>query len=49
MTFEATYYRHKATGAIEAEGIQALLNASLAAGGTHPGLGAPFSRLTGGQ
>ena len=33
LNFEATYYNHKIKGAIQAEDIQALLNACLAAGG----------------
>jgi iron complex outermembrane receptor protein len=49
LTLEATYYHHKINGAIAAEDIQALLNACLAAGGTDPGLCAPFSRLPGGN
>jgi iron complex outermembrane receptor protein len=49
MTFEATYYHHKIKGAIQAEDIQALLNACLAAGGTDPTLCAPFSRIASGD
>jgi iron complex outermembrane receptor protein len=49
MSFEATYYNHKVKGAIQAEDIQALLNACLAAGGTDPALCAPFSRIASGD
>jgi iron complex outermembrane receptor protein len=49
VTFEATYYHHKIKGAIEAEDIQALLDACLAAGGTTPTLCAPFSRISTGD
>jgi iron complex outermembrane recepter protein len=49
LTFEATYYHHKVKGAIEAEDIQALLNACIAAGGTDPNLCAPFTRGAGSQ
>jgi iron complex outermembrane receptor protein len=49
LNFEATYYNHKVKGAIQAEDIQALLNACLGAGGTDPALCAPFTRGAGGQ
>ena len=49
LTFEATYYNHKVKGAIEAEDIQQLLNACLAAGGTDPALCQPFTRGAGAQ
>ena len=49
LNFEATYYNHKVKGAIQAEDIQALLNACLGAGGTDPTLCAPFTRGAGGQ
>ncbi len=49
LNFEATYYHHKVKGAIQAEDIQALLNACLAAGGTDPSLCAPFTRGAGSQ
>ena len=44
LTAEATYYHHKITGAIQAEDLQALLNACLAAGGTDAQLCSPFTR-----
>jgi iron complex outermembrane receptor protein len=47
---EATYYNIKVKGAIEAEDIQALLNACLSTGGgTSPSLCAPFTRMPGGN
>ena len=47
---EVTYYNMKVKGAIEAEDIQALLNACLSTGGgTNPTLCAPFSRGAGSQ
>ena len=46
LQFEATYYNHKVKGAIQAEDIQQLLNACLAAGGTDPNLCAPFTRIS---
>ncbi len=49
LTFETTYYHHLVKGAIEAEDIQALLNACLAAGGTDPNLCGPFTRGAGSQ
>src|SRR5215472_14500511 len=49
LTLEATYYNHKIKGAIQAEDIQALLDACLAAGGTDPALCAPFSRIASGD
>jgi iron complex outermembrane recepter protein len=49
LNFELTYYNHKVKGAIEAEDIQALLNACIAAGGTDPALCAPFTRGAGSQ
>jgi iron complex outermembrane receptor protein len=50
LTFEATYYNIKVKGAIQAEDIQALLNACLSTGGgTNPGLCAPFTRMAGGN
>ena len=49
LNFEATYYNHKVKGAIQAEDIQALLNACLAAGGTDPALCAPFTRISSGD
>jgi iron complex outermembrane receptor protein len=49
LNFEVTYYNHKVKGAIEAEDIQALLNACIAAGGTNPALCAPFTRGAGAQ
>ena len=49
LTFEATYWNIKVKDAIQAEDIQALLNACLGAGGTDPGLCAPFTRGAGGQ
>ncbi len=44
MDFELSYYNHKIDGAIQANDIQALLNACLAAGGTDPNLCSPFVR-----
>jgi len=49
LSLEATYYNHKIKGAIQAEDIQALLDACLAAGGTDPALCAPFSRIASGD
>lgn len=49
LNFEATYYNHKVKGAIQAEDIQALLNACVAAGGLNPALCAPFTRGAGSQ
>jgi iron complex outermembrane recepter protein len=49
LNFEATYYHHKVKGAIEAEDIQALLDACVAGGGTSPTLCAPFTRGAGSQ
>jgi len=50
LNFEATYYNVKVKGAIQAEDIQALLNACLSTGGgTDPALCAPFSRGAGSQ
>jgi iron complex outermembrane receptor protein len=49
LNFEVTYYNHKVKGAIQAEDIQALLNACIAAGGTDPALCAPFTRGAGAQ
>ncbi|HUI62159.1 MAG TPA: TonB-dependent receptor, partial [Steroidobacteraceae bacterium] len=50
LNFEATYYNIKVKGAIQAEDIQALLNACLSTGGgTDPLLCAPFSRGAGSQ
>ena len=49
LNFEATYYHHKIKGAIQAEDIQALLDACLAAGGTNPTLCGPFSRIASGD
>jgi len=47
---EVTYYNVKVKGAIQAEDIQALLNACLSTGGgTDPALCAPFSRGAGSQ
>lgn len=47
---EATYYNIKVKGAIQAEDIQALLNACLSTGGgTSPTLCAPFTRGAGSQ
>jgi iron complex outermembrane receptor protein len=46
LQFEATYYNHKVKGAIQAEDVQQLLNACLAAGGTDPNLCAPFTRIS---
>jgi len=44
-----SYYHYKIDNAIQAEDIQALLDACLAAGGTSPTLCAPFSRQAGGN
>jgi iron complex outermembrane recepter protein len=50
LNFETTYYNIKVKGAIQAEDIQALLNACLSTGaGTDPVLCAPFSRGAGSQ
>lgn len=49
LSFEASYWNIKVKQAIEAEDIQALLNACLAAGGLDPNLCAPFTRGAGGQ
>ncbi|MGH7747457.1 MAG: TonB-dependent receptor domain-containing protein, partial [Candidatus Dormibacteria bacterium] len=49
LYFEITYYNHKIKGAIEAEDIQALLNACVASGGVDPNLCAPFTRGAGSQ
>ena len=49
LTFEATYYHHKITGAIQAADIQSLLNACLAAGGTDPTLCSGFTRSASGN
>ena len=50
LNAEVTYYNVKVKGAIEAEDIQALLNACLSTGGgTDPALCAPFSRGAGSQ
>jgi iron complex outermembrane receptor protein len=49
LSLEATYYNHKIKGAIQAEDIQALLDACLLAGGTDPALCAPFSRIASGD
>ncbi len=49
LNFEATYYNHKIKGAIQAEDIQALLNACLAAGGTDLTLCGPFKRISSGD
>ena len=50
LNFEATYYNIKVKGAIQAEDIQALLNACLSTGGgTNPALCAPFTRGAGSQ
>jgi len=47
---EVTYYNIKVKGAIQAEDIQALLNACLSTGGgTSPTLCAPFTRMAGGN
>jgi len=47
---EVTYYNVKVKGAIEAEDIQALLDACLSVGaGTSPTLCAPFTRMPGGN
>jgi iron complex outermembrane receptor protein len=44
LTAETTYYHHKVTGAIQAEDLQGLLNACIAAGGTDPVLCSSFTR-----
>ena len=49
LSFEATYWYIRVDQAIQAEDIQALLNACLAAGGVDPSLCAPFSRGAGSQ
>ncbi|MBS0377977.1 MAG: TonB-dependent receptor [Proteobacteria bacterium] len=50
LTLESTYYHHLIKGAIEAEDIQALLNACLSTGGgTDAALCAPFTRGAGSQ
>ena len=50
LNLEATYYNIKVKGAIEAEDIQALLNACLSTGGgTNPVLCGPFTRMPGGN
>ncbi len=49
LNFEATYYHILVKGAIEAEDIQALLNACVASGGTDPNLCKPFTRGAGSQ
>ena len=49
LSFEANYYNHKVKGAIQAEDIQALLNACVLAGGTDRNLCAPFTRGAGSQ
>ncbi|MBV9343448.1 MAG: TonB-dependent receptor [Gammaproteobacteria bacterium] len=49
LSFETSYYHHKVKGAIQAEDIQQLLNACLAAGGLDPNLCAPFTRGAGSQ
>jgi iron complex outermembrane receptor protein len=50
LNFEATYWNIKVTDAIQAEDLQALLNACLSTGGgTDPGLCAPFTRGAGSQ
>jgi len=49
LNFEASYYNHKIKGAIQAEDIQALLNACVLSGGTDPNLCAPFTRGGGSQ
>jgi iron complex outermembrane receptor protein len=47
---ELTYYNVKVKGAIQAEDIQALLDACLTTGGgTNPALCAPFTRMPGGN
>ena len=47
---EVTYYNIKVKGAIQAEDIQALLDACLSTGGgTNAGLCAPFTRMAGGN
>lgn len=49
LDLEASYYRHKIDGAIQARDIQQLLNACLAAGGTDATLCSPFSRQVNGN
>ncbi|MBV9061498.1 MAG: TonB-dependent receptor, partial [Alphaproteobacteria bacterium] len=50
LNLEGSYYHHKVKGAIQAEDIQALLNACLSTGGgTDPLLCGPFSRGAGSQ
>lgn len=49
LKLEATYYHHLIKGAIQAEDIQALLNACEAAGGLSPTLCSAFTRGAGGQ
>jgi iron complex outermembrane recepter protein len=50
LNAEVTYYNVKVKGAIQAEDIQALLNACLSTGGgTDPALCAPFTRMPGGN
>jgi iron complex outermembrane receptor protein len=49
LNFEASYWNIKVDNAIQAEDIQALLNACLAAGGLDPALCAPFTRGAGSQ
>jgi iron complex outermembrane receptor protein len=49
LTLEASYWNIKVDGAINAEDIQALLNACVAAGGLDPHLCAPFTRGAGSQ
>ena len=46
---ELTYFNHKVKGAIQAEDIQALLNACEAAGGLNPALCSAFTRGAGSQ
>jgi iron complex outermembrane receptor protein len=49
LNLEATYWYIRVDQAIQAEDIQALLNACVAAGGVDPSLCAPFSRGAGSQ
>jgi len=49
LNLEATYWNIKVDSAIQAEDIQALLNACVAAGGLDPKLCAPFTRGAGSQ
>ncbi|MDB6045735.1 MAG: hypothetical protein JWM63_4286 [Gammaproteobacteria bacterium] len=49
LTLEVTYYNHKINGAIQAEDIQALLGACLAAGGVSGSSCTPFTRQAGGN